>query len=89
MQTYCDGLSGAEIFTASEEAIADCSASGPVDDAVAYWVSRVEWHADAQTIRESLAECGAWDVRQLADDDENRQRILWVGACDLREASQC
>lgn len=36
-------------------------------------------------IRAALAEYGAWDAEELADNDQNRQRALWSAACDIRE----
>tara|TARA_R110000868_G_scaffold340718_2_gene601462 strand:+ start:710 stop:1063 length:354 start_codon:yes stop_codon:yes gene_type:complete len=43
--------------------------------------------ASADLIRAELRECGAWDAKQLADDEENRLRILWIACCDIRENS--
>lgn len=63
------------------QCVRDCSRPGPADDAVAYWVDRVSFDGiDADGIRAELAECGAWDDDELADDDENRARFLWVAA---------
>lgn len=38
-------------------------------------------------IRAELQEYGAWDEKELADDEANRERILWCAACDIREWS--
>ena len=38
-----------------------------------------------ETIRRELYEYGAWDDSELADDAENRERILWIAACDIKE----
>jgi hypothetical protein len=68
-------------LTMPVQCVRDCSASGPVDDAVAYWVDRVQWDGiDADGIRAELAEHGAWDDDELADDDANRERFLWIAA---------
>lgn len=40
---------------------------------------------DAEVLRRELEEYGAWDAEQLADHEENLQRILWLLACDVRE----
>ena len=40
----------------------------------------------ADAIRAELREYGAWDDAELADDAENRKRIVWIAACDIREA---
>lgn len=37
-------------------------------------------------IRAELKEYGAWDDRELADDDANRERIVWIAAGNIREA---
>lgn len=63
------------------ECVRDCSRPGPADAAVAYWVPLVSWDGiDADGIRAELKECGAWDDDELADDDENRARFLWIAA---------
>lgn len=39
----------------------------------------------ADKIRAELKEYGAWDAAQLADDSQNRARIVWCAACNIRE----
>lgn len=39
----------------------------------------------ADQIRESLKEYGAWDADELADDDQNKLRVVWSSACDIKE----
>ena len=39
----------------------------------------------ADKVRAELAEYGAWDAEQLADDEANRARIVWCAACNIRE----
>ena len=39
----------------------------------------------ADAIRSELADYGAWDEVELADDDANRNRFLWCVANDIRE----
>jgi hypothetical protein len=36
-------------------------------------------------IRSELKEYGAWDADELADDDQNRARILWIAAGNVME----
>ena len=36
-------------------------------------------------IRRELWELGVWSDEELADDAQNRQRIVWCAACDIRE----
>ena len=33
-----------------------------------------------------LHECGAWDAEELADHEMNKNRIIWVAACDIAQA---
>ena len=40
---------------------------------------------DPELIRQELSEYGAWSEEELADDDANWQRILWLGANDISE----
>ena len=37
----------------------------------------------ADKIRAELAEYGAWDDTELADDAANRSRIIWLAAGDI------
>jgi len=38
-----------------------------------------------EAIRKDLREFGAWDAEQLANDEENRARLLWGAACQIKE----
>ena len=38
-------------------------------------------------IRAELAEYGAWDSAELADDAQNRQRIVWIAAANITEGA--
>ena len=40
---------------------------------------------DPDLIRQELREYGVWEEEELADDDANWQRILWLGANDISE----
>ena len=40
---------------------------------------------DPELIRQELREYGAWEDGELADDDMNWVRILWIGANDISE----
>ncbi len=39
----------------------------------------------ADDIRAELSEYGAWDKEELADDDANRSRIVWIAAGNIVE----
>ena len=67
------------------ECIADCSAPGSVDEAVAYWVDRLNLEAPPWLLREHLKGYGAWDRAELCDHKANLQRLLWIWACDCRD----
>jgi hypothetical protein len=75
------------------EAVQDIAQSGSNDEAVEHWFRRVELGRDIfgrlqatpENIREELKEYGAWDAEQLADDEENLRRIVWIAAHNIAE----
>ncbi len=34
-----------------------------------------------------LAEYGAWDATELADHEQNLNRLVWIAACDISEGN--
>ena len=68
------------------ECVADCSGPGPADDAVSFWVDRLGFDGPAWLFRSHLSEYGAWDAADLADHNANRERVLWLWACDCAES---
>ena len=42
---------------------------------------------DPETLRQELKEYGAWDETELADHEQNLQRILWLAAGDVVDDS--
>lgn len=40
---------------------------------------------DADKLRKELADYGAWDDAELADDEQNRIRMFWIACADVRE----
>lgn len=42
---------------------------------------------DPTILRAELREYGAWDGQELADHDQNLQRLLWLAAGDISEQS--
>lgn len=40
---------------------------------------------DPEALRKELREYGAWDDEELADHEQNLQRILWIAAGDIVE----
>lgn len=70
-----------------ETAVPDCSHAGACDDDVAHWSRRIA-RPDSLTpalLASELREYGAWDREELADDDANWQRIIWLACCNLKE----
>ena len=41
-----------------------------------------------ETLKGELREYGAWDSKELADHDQNLQRLLWLAAGDISD-SKC
>jgi len=70
-----------------EQAVADIARPGKNDEAAAYWATRVPRPeaCDAETLRDELAEHGAWDDEQLSDDAANWHRIIWIAAHNIKE----
>lgn len=66
------------------------SHQGQCDDDVDY-VSRIPAVArqlakiDPATLRAELKGYGAWDEEELADHDQNLQRLVWIAAGDIVE----
>ena len=48
-------------------------------------IRRQRKRIDPELIRQELSEYGSWSEEELADDDANWQRILWLGANDIVE----
>lgn len=69
------------------ECIEDCSAPGPVDEAVAYWRERLEFTVDRERAIRCLEGYGAWERAQLeADTPETlAERVLWLACCAFNE----
>ena len=67
-----------------------CAHSGRNDDDVeealrhAYVVAQFDT-LDPNGIRSELREYGAWDDAELADEAQNRARLLWCAAWSIRE----
>lgn len=69
------------------KAVDDCSHSGPCDDDVAHWESRVvrPENCTPEALREELDEYGAWSAEELADDAANWERIVWIACGNVSE----
>jgi hypothetical protein len=80
-----------------DAAVADCHHQGACDSDVAHWAG-AEWQGATRIPRiarpdtltpeilaAELKEYGAWDAEELADDDANWQRIIWLAAGNIQE----
>lgn len=84
-----DGLRGLEIRMTLEQALS-ASHAGDCEDDARHLASEgaICDQLDAlgaDNIRDGLRESGAWDAEELADDQANRQRAVWLAACDIKE----
>jgi len=66
------------------------SHQGRCDDDVAFLlrdrkISRQLDKIGPDAIRQELSEYGAWDDGELANDDDNRARIVWIAAGNIVE----
>ena len=65
--------------------IRDCSSSGAVDEAVEFWVNRLDFDGPPWLMRQHLKGYGAWSAADLCDHQANRRRLLWIWACNCRD----
>lgn len=89
MQWYAGSGRPIELRMTLEQA-KSVSHSGPCDEDVISLsceprIRRQLNRIDPQTLRDELREYGAWDAEELADHEDNLQRILWLAGCDIRE----
>jgi hypothetical protein len=40
---------------------------------------------DAEVLRAELREYGAWGAEELANHEDNLERVLWIAGCDISE----
>ena len=69
------------------ECVADCSASGPVDESVAYWREKLAFTVDRTAATRCLKGYGAWTAEELAacSDQEIADKILWLACGNFSE----
>lgn len=89
--TWTDGESGGLPIRLRLDEARACSHPGQCDGDVTYLrqsCARVRndlRRMDPAELRECLRHYGAWDAEELADHDENLQRVLWIACCDVAE----
>ena len=65
--------------------VEDCTQSGPADDAVEYWVKRLQFDAPPWLLRQYLDGLGAYYPAELCDHQVNLQRLLWIWAHECKD----
>jgi len=70
----------------------NASHQGQCDDDVK-WLSEQSYikkqtaKIDAESLRKELKEYGAWDEEELADHEQNIQRILWIFSGNIKDGN--
>lgn len=74
-------------FEMSDDAVQSCHHQGVCDDDVAYWAGKIDRPASVtpEKLAAELKEYGAWDAEELADDEANWRRIVWIAAGNIQE----
>lgn len=85
MYTYFDGLTGERVVTMTLAQAQQCSHVGQCILDIREVLPRVVWHVNEQQIRRLLLDTGAWDISELSILTTNKERLLWVAACSIRE----
>lgn len=86
---YADFEHGFSIKMTREQAYS-ASHPGPCDEDVKALLkdARIGIQLDRigpDKIRAELKEWGAWDEQELADNEANKERIVWIAAGNIRE----
>lgn len=70
-------------------AINECSSSGSVDEAVAFWVNSLNFEVDELAAKSHLSKYGAWSTDDLNAMTATRlnETILWLACCDISEGN--
>lgn len=70
-----------------EQCIKDCSSSGDVSEAVAYWLEKLNFSVDRNKAIDCLEGYGAWDREDMEQESDETiaQRILWIACTDFSE----
>jgi hypothetical protein len=77
-------------FTLRADTVESCCHQGDCGEDVkvalrTVGVRRVLEKLAPEAIRAELRDCGAWTEKDLADNGANLERILWIGACNIRD----
>jgi hypothetical protein len=76
-------------FTGIDDCLA-CLGPGSVDNQVKDLstvpeIAKQLAEIDPCDLRDCLKEYGTWDREELADHEQNLQRVLWIAACDVAD----
>ena len=80
------GISQDDVSQELREALRDCGRGGQ-DASPAVAFVREQWliTGDEADCRAMLRGYGAWDDEELADHDENLNRLVWLTGCGFNE----
>lgn len=68
----------------------NCSKSGNVENEAKevvkkrYIQNRFK-NIDSTQLAKELKEYGAWNSEELKDNEANKERIIWIASCDIKE----
>ncbi len=87
-----DGLRGLELAMTKEQALScshqgDCEADCKALAKVPAIYDQLDAF-DPQILALGLAESGAWDDEELSDYQQNKIRVIWLAACDIKEENR-
>jgi len=68
--------------------LADCAHQGDCEESVRGFIRNYGVTADAEDCRDFLKPFGAWDAEELADDEMNLVRAVWVVAGNLKDSGE-
>lgn len=76
------------VITMTKAQAEACSHPGPCDSDVKFLseqpaIKRMLKKINSEDIAKELKEYGAWNAQELADKDQNVQRILWIAAGNI------
>lgn len=85
-----DGVRGLEIEMTREQALSTAHQGECIDDVrellkLPEIVAQLDKIGSAD-IRAALYDCGGWEDDELTDETANRERAVWMAACDIVES---
>jgi hypothetical protein len=73
-----------------KDCVKDCSASGSVDEAVAYWRKKLNFTVPGARAVRYLRQFGAWRPEELnaLPLNELAEKVLWLACCEINEEGE-